>query len=78
MSSLTGNKIIKYSKVEYIENILAYSSLYRIIICINCSLTIKNKDRVLVHVAKYHRDKLNTISLDRINKAIKDLDIIEL
>jgi hypothetical protein len=65
-----------YTKVDYIEDLLAYSSLYRVIICKDCKFIIKNKDRVLIHVAKYHRDRLDNISLDRINIAIKDLDII--
>ena len=54
MSSSIEGKIIRYSKVDYIENILAYSSLYKIIIYIDYSLTIKNKDRILVHVVKYY------------------------
>src|ERR1700712_3821611 len=76
MSSISTSSTNNYTSIVYIENILAYSSLYKIIICKDCKFTIKNKDRVLIHVAKYHRDKLEDISLDRINIAIKDLDII--
>lgn len=76
MSSISTSNTNNYTSIVYIENILAYSSLYKIIICKDCKFTIKNKDRVLIHVAKYHRDKLEDISLDRINIAIKDLDII--
>lgn len=76
MTTINTTSTNIYTNIEYIENILAYSSFYRIIICKDCNFTIKNKGRVLIHVAKYHRDKLETISLDRINIAIKNLDII--
>ena len=76
MSSISTSSTNNYTSIDYIENILAYSSLYKIIIYKDCKFTIKNKDRVLIYVAKYYRDKLEDISLDRINIAIKDLNII--
>lgn len=78
MSTISTSNSINYTNVNYIENILAYSLVYKIIICIDCKFTIKNKDRVLIHITKYHRGKLERISLDKVFLAIKDLDIISI